>query len=102
MAGFPKCQGLRLYYERKSNSYMLVDTENKTPTGCYECIGEMLLENDPKRPLLSSSSCGQEYLSRYCRRVEWSDMPWVWRGALRKWISGSPRNHRGLWRVRRG
>lgn len=101
MARFPKSKGLRLYFERKSKSYILVDTSLVTPNGSFECVGETLLENDPKQPLLGTSSCNPSYLYRYCKRVEWSEMPRVWRGALRKWITGSPLSHRGLWRVRK-
>jgi hypothetical protein len=96
---WPKTKGLRLYLQRKDKSYLLVDLDQQCLDGSYECIGETLVDNDPKKPMLSSSSCSSLFLYKKCRRVSWSDMPRVWKGALRKYIVGSPKKHRGLWRM---
>jgi len=94
-----KDDGLRLYLERKGKSYMLVNTEAIAQDGTYECVGELLVDNDPKDPKLCSSSCASLYLYKRCRRVAWSDMPMVWRKALRVWVAGTLKSHRGLHRM---
>jgi len=98
--GWPKKDdGLRLYFERKGKSYMLVDVKAACGSGMYECIGELLIYNDPASPMLCSSSCAPMYLYKKCRRVAWEDMPMVWRKALRQWVGGTLKSHRGLRRM---
>ena len=94
-----KDDGLRLYLERKRKSYMLVNTEAIAKDGTYECIGELLTFNDPNNPMLCSTSCTSLYLYKSCRRVAWSDMPMVWRKALRVLVVGTLKSHRGLHRM---
>jgi hypothetical protein len=94
-----KDDGLRLYFERKGKSYMLVDTKAANSSGDYECVGEVLVDNDPKTPRLASSSCSSLYLYQKCRRAAWEDMPRVWRKAFRTWVVGMLKSHRGLRRM---
>jgi hypothetical protein len=98
--GWSKNKGLRLYFERKGKSYLLVDTMNVTPRGFYEAIGEVLINNNPNSPMLCSTSAQPLYLYCKCRRASWDEMPPIWKRALRQWINGSPKKHRGLWRIR--
>jgi hypothetical protein len=98
--GWPKKDsGLRLYFERKPKSYMLVDFSCVCPDGALGCIGEVLVDNDPDKPQLATSSCTRMYLYRHCRRVAWEDMPPVWQKALQEWIEGPLESHRGLRRM---
>jgi hypothetical protein len=94
-----KDDGLRLYFVRKGKSYDLVDTKAMSPSGNYECVGEVLVDNDPATPMLATSSCSPGYLYGHCRRAAWEDMPRVWRKALRTWVAGTLKSHRGLHRM---
>lgn len=99
-----KDDGLRLYFERKPKTYLLVNTKAMTPSDRwrYECVGEVYCQNNPDNPALASSSCDHRYLYTKCRRVAWEDMPMVWRRALRQWMTGTVKSHRGLRRMAAG
>jgi len=98
--GWPKKnEGLRLYFERKGKSFLLVDPEARLSDGSYETIGETLIENDPQKPKLSSGSASPGYLHTRCRRASWGDMPRVWQEALKAWLTRPPEEYRGLWRI---
>lgn len=98
--GWPrKDDGLRLYFERKGKSYMLVDTKATAPDNSCECVGEVLVDNNPATPMLCTSSCSPGYLYTRCRRAAWEDMPKVWRKSLRSWVAGTLKSHRGLRRM---
>ena len=97
--GWPKNKGLRLYYERKGKSYLIVDTSEITPSNCYECIGEVMIENNPERPMLASSSASPGYLYSKCVRKSWSDMPKIWKDSFKDWLIGNPEDHKGLWKI---
>ena len=98
--GWPKKNdGARLYYERKGKSYLLVFPDLKTPDGAMEYVGEVMIDNNPERPMLASGSCSGLYLYHKCNRVQWSDMPEVWQQSLGEWLTDSPRDLRGLWKM---
>lgn len=88
-----------MYFERKSKAYLLVDVKSRGGAGMFECVGELLIDNDPKSPMICSSSCSPGYLYQKCRRAPWGDMPRVWRKALRPYIGGTLKSHRGLHRM---
>ena len=108
--GWPKKnEGFRLYFERKNKTYLLVEIptpeqEQKNRmyyAKGYEGIGELLVNNDPERPMLCTCNPSRDYLYKNCRRVSWDEMPEVWQNALAKWINGKPKDFRGLWRMER-
>ena len=100
--GWPKKnEGFRLYFERKAKSYLLVDPDAViSGSNNCECIGEVLIQNDPERPCTASSSVSPMYLYKKCRRASWSEMPEIWQRALAEWMTGKPEDHRGLWRMK--
>jgi len=97
--GWPKDKGLRLYFERKAKSYLIVDHSLCNGCGNYDYIGELMIDNDPESPKLCTGSASLLYLYRSCRRASWSEMPEVWQRGLAEWIDGEPEAHRGLWRI---
>jgi hypothetical protein len=93
--GWPrKNEGLRVYFERKEKSYLLYDPVN------HEGVGEVLVDNNPQKPMLASTSVSPIYLANHCKRVQWDEMPEVWQHALQSWLSDNPKNYRGLWRMK--
>lgn len=96
--GWPKKnEGLKLYFERKNKSYLIIDSE-LSENGSYEGISETLINNNPKNPMLSSTGVSLSYLYHHCRRVSWPEMPLVWQNAIGQWLK-DPMQYRGLWRV---
>ena len=88
-----KNEGLRLYYERKAKTYLLVDPES------MDGIGEVMIHNDPERPMLATTGVSHAHLYRKCRRASWDDMPPVWKTAMLYWLDKNPKEYRGLWRI---
>ena len=110
--GWPKKnEGFRLYFERASKAYLLVEIpepeelEAERKSGHYrkgfEGVGEVLQNNNPENPCLASCNPSPEYLYKKCRRASWDEMPEVWQKALAEWINGKPEDFRGLWRMER-
>ncbi len=98
--GWPKKnEGCRVYLERKAKSYLLVFVENRTPSGEYEAIGEILIDNDPARPCVGDTMVSPSHLCSKCQRVAWTDLPEIWKNCLSEWIYGLPKDHRGLHKV---
>jgi hypothetical protein len=105
--GFPKKNDeMRLYLERKDKTYLLVlqGEEFRTPDGCQEAIGELMMHPDPENPKLCSCSVSPMHLYKKCKRVSWSEMPEVWQDAFRTHYLDQepaidPKDVRGLWRV---
>jgi hypothetical protein len=92
--GWPKRnERLRVYLERKAKSYLLYDPVDKFG------IGEVLIYNDPENPTLATTGISLSHIHTKCRRVSWDDMPEVWRNAFRGWLTDSPEDYRGLWRM---
>ncbi len=98
--GWPKNKGLRLFFERKAKSFLLLDYGEFNCSGNIDGIGELMIDNDPERPMLCTCSAAPLYLYRNCRRASWSEMPTIWQSALAEWIEGEPSTHRGLWRMK--
>jgi hypothetical protein len=97
MSWVRKDDGLRLYFERKNKSYLLVDHSSVCPVGTYECIGNAL---GGAAPSLCTTSCSPGYLYTRCRRVAWEDMPVDWQEAFRPYVGcGTLESHRGLRRM---
>ena len=99
--GWPvKNEGFRLYFERKAKSYILLDPEEINFDGSFPAVSEMMVNNDPARPVLGTGSVSYNYLYRHCKRVSWGQMPPVWQRTLTPWMMvGDPLQHRGLWRT---
>ena len=104
--GWPKKdERLRLYFERKAKTYLLIDLDESKEgqkalsTVAYWGIGEVLIDNNPERPCLATTSVSAMHLYKKCRRAQWSDMPEVWQQALGEWLTEPPENYRGLWKV---
>jgi hypothetical protein len=104
--GWPKKdERLRLYFERKAKSYLLIDVDEsremqKLRLSDYAGIGEVMIDNNPARPMLATTTVSAMHLYRHCRRAQWSDMPEVWQRALADWLTEPPENYRGLWKVK--
>ena len=98
--GWPrKNADVRLYYERKSKTYMLVDFGLRNCFGNYEYVGEVMTYNNPEVPKLGTGSTCPQYLHNHCRRAQWDEMPEVWRRALANTLNAPPEMYRGLWRI---
>ena len=92
--GWPKKdERMRIYFERKAKAYLLYDPETE------DGIGEILVDNDPNRPMLNTTGISPVFLYQKCRRVSWNDVPEVWRRALGYWLIDKPEDYRGLWRM---
>lgn len=96
--GWPRKDEIRLYFERKNKTYLLINTE-LSYNGSHEGIGETLTDNNPNNPMLSSTSVSPSYLYKSCRRTSWNEMPSVWQAALKQWLQKDPTAYRGLWRI---
>lgn len=98
--GWPKkdAEG-RLYYERTSKSYIMVFHDLRDPSGNYECVSEVMINNDPENPSLASGGVSPLYLSGKCSRASWSEMPKVWQNVFRSWLNIEPEECRGFWRM---
>ena len=109
--GWPKKnEGFRLYFERKTKTYLLVEIPTPEEArerrlaylgGTYNAVGEVLVENNPEHPCLATTNVHPMHLYKKCRRVEWRDMPDIWKRMLERWIDGEPRDYRGLWKTRK-
>lgn len=100
--GWPrKDERVRLYFERKQKSYLLIDLDateqrRKAHLSGYEGLANVLYGSMPS---LCSTEISAMYLYRHCRRVQWSDMPEEWQKAMAERLCEAPENYRGLWRV---
>jgi hypothetical protein len=100
--GWPKKnEDFRLYYEAGSKTYLLVSMGETCPDGCREAIGELLIDNDPEKPNLCSTSVSSMHIYKKCKRVQWDEMPQVWQDKLGEYINGDPKTCRGLWRIKK-
>lgn len=88
----------RLYFERASKSYIMV-FHNLFFKSNYECVSEVMVDNDPNSPHLASGGVSPRYLYSKCRRASWNDMPKVWQDAFRPWLNVEPEECRGFWRM---
>jgi len=106
MSGFAR-GNLRLYYERRAKSYLLVDHSFDGANSAlslgenngYEAIGEILQDNDPQKPCLGSTSVSWQHINSKCTRVSWAQIPQVWQQALLSWIDDKPETIRSFWRT---
>lgn len=101
--GWPKKNEVaRLYYERAAKTYLMVfqGEEYRNPKGEQEAVGELLIHNDPENPKLCSCSVSPVYLYKKCKRVSFSDMPYIWQKEMLKWIDvDNLKEIRGIWRM---
>lgn len=98
--GWPKKdEGLRLYFERKTKSYLILDPEKNYGKYCYSGVAEVMTNNDPDNPCLGTTEISGDHLYHHCRRASWVELPPVWQNALAQWIEGKPEDYRGLWRI---
>lgn len=99
--GWPrKEERLRLYFERKAKTYLLIDVDSKKerPDCNYDAIGELMIDNDPEKPCLCTTAASDDHLYRHCRRVAWNEMPEIWQKAFANYLTDPPEKYRGLWR----
>lgn len=105
--GWPKNkkrEQYRLYYERKAKTYLLVFVE--AGGSCdHDCVGEILINNDPDNPRLAHMTCSENYIyANRLKRVQWDEIPKVWQDAFK--IAHfdiepveRPEDIPGLWRI---
>jgi hypothetical protein len=93
MPGFP-IGPLRLYYERRSKTYLIVDHTTGGFNG-YDAICEVMSSPNPKKPCLTAV----DVVPRECTRTSWIELPKVWQDSLAAWVKGSPLDHPSLWRT---
>lgn len=71
--------------------------------GSFEAVGELLIYNDPERPMLCGTSVHPMYIHNKTRRVSFDEMPEAWQNAYRMYLNQGeptpPESIRGLWRV---
>lgn len=81
--GWPKKHDeYRIYYERKSKTYLLVYVDG---LDTHNCVGEILINNDPDNPRLAHMECSEYYIRKnWLKRVQWSDLPTVWQDAFKR------------------
>ena len=103
--GWPKKhEQYRLYYERKKKTYLLVVVDDEYRS-CHDCVGELLINNDPENPRLVHSECSGAYIyNNWLKRVQWDELPEVWRQAFKAAHFDiepieKPETIRGLWRI---
>jgi len=101
--GWPRKCEAKLYYEARDKTYLLVYPETEH-NGCYDGYGELMIHNDPERPVLCSCSPSLEYIRTKCRRASWLDMPKVWQDEYKRVIfdlepKQDPMKVRGLLRM---
>lgn len=90
----------RLYFEKKSKTYLLVHHDMIGGSGNYDAVGELLIDNDPENPKLCGTGVSPSYLASWdVRRASWSEMPQAWKDALARYLPGPPEECRGLWRM---
>ena len=100
-SGWPrKNEGLRVYYEGGQRAYLLMNPERERGSFDYEGVGEVMVDNDPSNPILAVTGISPMHIYQKCRRVEWSDMPEVWKSAFLEWLEREPEEIRGLWRLK--
>lgn len=99
--GWPRKGDHRLYFERKSKSYMLLCVgDGRNPGGAWGAVANCLSGTEP-----SLCYCGVSdgYIYSHCRRVAWSDLPKEWKRAFVCYMSvdtpWSPDNEPGLHRT---
>ena len=103
--GWPKKdEGMRLYFERKAKSYLLLTDLKPDYQGNLGGLGELYIDNDPDTPHLCNGMVSPEHIYKKCRRASWSDLPEVWKKAfMDHWFNlepkESPKDYRGLWRM---
>ena len=85
----PKDERVRFYRE-PHDVYLLVLVGNgKSPSGMYDCIGEVRYPGDVERPALASSQVSPNYLRHRCKRVTWDELPEVWQREFERYIEAA-------------
>lgn len=97
MAWARKNETFRLYYERLTQSYLLVDVSGTSPLGNYSAIGSYSFGSS--KPSLASTGVAPSYLRNRCKRVSWDELPRQWQQAFRRWLNVKPKDVRGFWRL---
>ena len=92
--------GCRLYLERAEKTYLLV-IEEEGPLDTFSAIGNVLAGSNPS---LGSTSTDKGYLRNHCKRVEWCELPAIWKNAFRNVIAmneweHTPEQIRGFWKL---
>lgn len=85
-----KNEMLRIYRE-KNGTFFLFDPETN------EGIANAL---NGKEPSLTSTGISPSYIyQKGCKRVQWCELPPLWRAAFKPWLTKSPKDYRGFWLV---
>jgi hypothetical protein len=94
--GWPrKDEGMRLYKER-DGSYLMLDVPAE---GRYhDAVANVM---DGPEPSLGSCNIDRNYTyEKGCTRVQWSELPQVWKDAFMRWLGDvKPEEIRGFWLV---
>lgn len=107
--GWPKKnETFRLYYERKNKTYLMVSINERhegtsylscARVSCYEAVGELMQEPDPKAPWPCTTSVSPMHLYMKCRRVSWNELPKIWKDSFNSYLELPPQMVRGFWRI---
>lgn len=75
------------FYREPHGTYLLVLIGNgRSPSGMYDCIGDLRYPGDAEHPTLASSQVSPDYLRHRCKRVAQSDLPAAWRQAFEPYL----------------
>lgn len=96
--GYPRKDDIRVYFEKKDKTYILVYVEDGlSGGGSYYAIGSTFTEFPIDS--LGSVNCPPDYLRNKCKRVSWNDIPFDWQVGLKRWLDKTPEECRGLWKI---
>ena len=98
---FPRKSTVRIYCEKKYNSFLLVIDENgRNYAGMWECYANVHADDTPS---LCVTSCSSGWLRGRCKRVQWSDLPKIWQKAflvtMKDWDITDPKQIKGFWKT---
>jgi hypothetical protein len=82
--GWPRKGDYRLFQERKDKSFILVCVAERNASGNWDAIGNV---HEGPEPSLAGCSTNNSYLSRFTRRVAWSDLPAEWKKAFMRYMN---------------
>lgn len=94
--GWPRKDDVRVYFEKKDKTYILVYVGDGLNCECYSAIGATVSNFVSS---LGNVGASPNYLRNKCKRVAWDDVPENWRNGLKTWLDKSPEEYRGLWRI---
>lgn len=95
--GWPRKDDVRVYFEKKDKTYILVFVEDGlSGFGSYYATGATFQDSISS---IGCVNCPPDYLRNKCKRVSWNDIPFDWQVGLKRWLDKSPEEYRGLWKI---